>query len=293
MTAYRFRVKFDPDPTSLWCDVVVGSDRTLDEFQATINAAMGLDQDHLWFFGVDEDYWDSDVKYQCPEEYEDLPSGQPMRFGEETYNAGETTVGAMVEQLGLDQHDRICYLFDYGDEWRFYAILKGVLDDEPDDKDPEVVKEKGEQVDQYAPTGGEEELPLPDRLQELDLPDTAVPTADLHALEERDDVEHVIVLQSIETGFGAVSERFVIQFDDVGCLLENAPHGWEVIEEVDGEDRTEEELLAALADAARKWHAEIADIASAVSGQHFDEQTVEAMNVELNRELERKGYGHL
>lgn len=32
MTAYRFRVKFDPDPTSLWRDVVGGADRMLDEF---------------------------------------------------------------------------------------------------------------------------------------------------------------------------------------------------------------------------------------------------------------------
>jgi hypothetical protein len=292
MTAYRFRVKFDPDPTSLWRDVVGGADRTLDEFQATINAAMGLDQDHLWFFGVDEDYWDSNVKYQCPEEHEDLPSGQPMRFGEETYNAGVTTVSDMVAQLDLDQYDRICYLFDYGDEWRFYAILKEIIDDEPDDRAPEIVQEKGEEVDQYAPAG-EEGPSLPDRLKELDFPDTAVPTADLRALEERDDVEHVIVLLSIETGFGAVSERFAIQFDDVGYLLENFPHGWEVIEEADGEDKTAEELLAALAEAAREWHAEVADMASAASGQHFDEQTIEAMNVELDRELERKGYGHL
>jgi len=292
MTAYRFRVKFDPDPTSLWRDIVVGADRTLEELQATINAAMGLDQDHLWFFGVDEDYWDSDVKYQRPEEHEDLSSGQPMRFGEETYNAGATTVGEMVTQLDLDQYDRICYLFDYGDEWRFYAILKEVIDDESDDSDPAVVKEKGEEVDQYAPAG-EERPPLPERLQELDLPDTAVPTADLRALEERDGVAHVIVLLSIETGFGAVSERFMIQFDDVGYLLENFPHGWEVIEEVDGEGKTEEELLSALATAAREWHAEVAEMASAASGQHFDEGTVEAMNIELNQELERKGYGHL
>ncbi|MFC7198939.1 IS1096 element passenger TnpR family protein [Halospeciosus flavus] len=292
MTAYRFRVKFDSDPTSLWRDIVVGADRTLDEFQATINAAMGLDQDHLWFFGIDEDYWDSDVKYQRPEEYEDLPSGQPMRFGEETYTAGTTTVGEMVAQLGLDQYDRICYLFDYGDEWRFYAILKEIIDDDPDDRAPEVVEEKGEQVDQYAPMGKEGPL-LPERLRKLDLPETAIPTADLRALEERDDVAHVIVLLSIETGFGAVSERFMIQFDDVGYLLENSPQGWEIIEEVDGEDKTEEELLSALASAAREWHAEIAEIASAASGQVFDDETVEAMNIELNQELERKGYGHL
>ncbi|GGN25284.1 IS1096 element passenger TnpR family protein [Halarchaeum nitratireducens] len=291
MTAYRFRVKFAPDPTSLWRDIVVGADRTLDEFQTTINAAMGLNQDHLWFFGIDEDYWESDVKYQCPAEHEDLPSGQPMQFGETTYSAGATTVGELVAQLDLDQYDRICYLFDYGDEWRFYAILKEVVDD-PDRRAPEVVKEKGDEIDQYA-SAGEDGSPLPDRLQELGLPDTAVPTADLRALEDRDDVAHVIVLLSIETGFGTVSERFMIQFDDVGYLLENSPRGWEVIEEVDGGDKTEEALLSALVSAAREWHAEIAEIASAASGQVFDDQTVEAMNVELNQELERTGYSHL
>ncbi|GAD53441.1 hypothetical protein MBEHAL_2201 [Halarchaeum acidiphilum MH1-52-1] len=85
----------------------------------------------------------------------------------------------------------------------------------------------------------------------------------------------------------------MIQFDDVGYLLENSPRGWEVIEEVDGGDKTEEALLSALASAAREWHAEIAEIASAASGQFFDDQTVEAMNVELNQELERTGYSHL
>jgi len=43
----------------------------------------------------------------------------------------------------------------------------------------------------------------------------------------------------------------------------------------------------------REWHAEIAEISGAVTGQHFDEETVEAMHVELEAELERKGYGHL
>lgn len=37
MTAYRFRVKFDPDPTSLWRDVVVGADSTIVEFQSVIS----------------------------------------------------------------------------------------------------------------------------------------------------------------------------------------------------------------------------------------------------------------
>lgn len=78
MTAYRFRVKFDPDPRSLWRDIVVGADRTIAEFQAVLNSVVGLDQGHLWFVGNDEDYWDSEVKYQCPQEYEQSRGGGPV-----------------------------------------------------------------------------------------------------------------------------------------------------------------------------------------------------------------------
>jgi len=63
--------------------------------------------------------------------------------------------------------------------------------------------------------------------------------------------------------------------------------------DVDGTDETEEDLLAALASAVRDWHAEIADTLSAMTGQRFDEGSVEAMHLELDAELERKGYGHL
>jgi hypothetical protein len=150
MTTYRFRVKYAPDPRSLWRDIVVGADRTLNEFQTVLNQAVGLNQDHLWFFGTDQDYWQSPVQYKRPEE---LEQAGPTMGDEDEYNAAETTVGGMVQQLKLEERDRICYLFDYGDEWRFYAILKEVNEDEPSDTEPEVVNEKGGPVDQYAPPG--------------------------------------------------------------------------------------------------------------------------------------------
>ena len=40
MTTYRFRVKLEYDPTSLWRDIVIGGDRSLTEFQAAINDAV-------------------------------------------------------------------------------------------------------------------------------------------------------------------------------------------------------------------------------------------------------------
>lgn len=113
MTTYRFRVKFEHDPTSLW----------------------------------------RDVQYKRPAEIEQSAGGL-LRGGQE-YDAGETTIGQMVRQLVLEERDRICYLFDYGDEWRFYAILKEIDEDESSDKEPEVVKEKGEPVEQYGRPGEE------------------------------------------------------------------------------------------------------------------------------------------
>lgn len=149
MTSFRFRVKYEFDPTSLWRDVVVGEDRTLDEFQTTLNLAVGLGQDHLWFFGTGQDYWDSAVKYRSPREM-DPSFGRPLGR-DDAYEAGETTVGEMARQLRLGERDRICYLFDYGSEWRFYAILKEIDETDPDDRGPTVVKRKGDPVAQYPP----------------------------------------------------------------------------------------------------------------------------------------------
>jgi hypothetical protein len=98
MTAYRFRVNFEPDPTSLWRDIVVGATRTITEFQAAINPAFGLDQDHRWFVGTDEDYWDSPVKYQSPQEYGDTPNGGPLRLDEETIEALNVELRAELER---------------------------------------------------------------------------------------------------------------------------------------------------------------------------------------------------
>lgn len=147
MTAYRFRITFDSDPTSLWRDIVVGEDRSVDEFQTAINDSVGLDSGHLWFIGTDEEYWNSETKYQCPQEFEDTSC--PMGFGKETHNAAETSISDMVVRLELEERDRICYLYDYGDEWRFYGILKSIDDDEPSDRQPTVVDETGGTVTQY------------------------------------------------------------------------------------------------------------------------------------------------
>lgn len=63
------------------------------------------------------------MKYQCSQEYKGAFGGDPVLRTERIENAGDVTIGEMTRQLGLKQYDCICYLYDYGNEWRFYAIL--------------------------------------------------------------------------------------------------------------------------------------------------------------------------
>jgi hypothetical protein len=151
MTSYRFRVKASWNPRGLYRDIVVGSDRTLEDLQRTINTSFGLDFDHLWFFGMGQDYWRSRVKYLCPWEFENPDQmGEWFEFFsgrrfEERHNAAEVALG----DLNLSVGDRLCYLFDYGDEWRFYMILEEERDGDPSDKAPIIGRKKGDDVVQY------------------------------------------------------------------------------------------------------------------------------------------------
>jgi hypothetical protein len=133
-------MKFDPDPTARWRDIVTGSYRTLQEFQTTINDAFGLDQGHLWFFGEGERYWNNSIRYERSDGSDGRVFDESLGMDDVIRNPGETSMAAMAEQLQLEERDRICYLYDYGDEWRFYGILKEVTEEVPDDRAPAVVK---------------------------------------------------------------------------------------------------------------------------------------------------------
>jgi hypothetical protein len=58
----------------------------------------------------------------------------------------------MVRRPSLEQCDRIHYLYHYGGDWHFYAILKSVLDDESGDTEPDAVNRKGEPIDRHNPS---------------------------------------------------------------------------------------------------------------------------------------------
>jgi len=139
MTVYRFRFKRQRETAGFWRDIEIGVDRTLAELGETFNEAAGLDGDHFWFFGTNRDFWGSSVKYLSHREYASRPSGGPMWWDEDVFDASETA----LQTLGLGKWDCLCYLFDYVANHRFYGILHEVRD--ADRNTPAaVVREKGE-----------------------------------------------------------------------------------------------------------------------------------------------------
>ncbi len=160
MSTYRIRMKWEEDPTRIWRDIKLGAESTLGDLARTFTPDVGLeDTMHMWFFGVDGKYWNSPVKYYCTQSYEDTmekrnsPVPLTPRDDAEVHNADKMT----LEELEPKKGDRLTYLFDYGDGWRFYAIVKEINPEGPFDLTPEVVKRKGGYLNQYI-RGPEEPL---------------------------------------------------------------------------------------------------------------------------------------
>jgi len=124
MAVYRFRVKAEGATAPFWRDIEIGADRSLATLGATIVDAVGVDDHHLWFFGIGQEYWASPVKYLCHREYASRSSGGPMWWDEDVFDAAETSVGT----LGLDQWNTLCFVCDYVNDRRFYAILHEITD---------------------------------------------------------------------------------------------------------------------------------------------------------------------
>jgi hypothetical protein len=95
-------------------------------------------------------YWDSQVKYLSPYELETHGSrGLALDFFqgrvEEKHNAATVTLG----ELNLVVGDKMCYLYDYGDEWRFSIKLMRVNNCESSELEPREVNRRGDDISEY------------------------------------------------------------------------------------------------------------------------------------------------
>jgi shikimate kinase len=114
-------------------EVSVRSDQTLVHLHRVLQEAFGWDDDHLYAFWLDGEFWGSaESEYTAPFELE----------------PGEKSARVKLADLGLLPDATIAYIFDFGDNW---SVLLTVLAAGPADNEPypRIVASRGEAPPQY------------------------------------------------------------------------------------------------------------------------------------------------
>jgi hypothetical protein len=130
---YTFKVSLAGD---CWRQISVSHRHTLADLHLAIQGAFNFDDDHLYAFYVEGDTHTGKPFY-CEYAAEDE--------GEDAKTAEETT----IEEMALFKGQKLCYLFDFGDEWLFDVTLIKIDKNAPPLLKPLIVKTKGEPPEQY------------------------------------------------------------------------------------------------------------------------------------------------
>lgn len=89
--------------------------QSLADLHEAIFDSFDLDPGHLYSFFMSNKFWDGRTAYSHPEADDDKPADK---------------VG--ISRLNLEIKQKFCYLYDYGDEYRFEVELTAVKDPEKD-----------------------------------------------------------------------------------------------------------------------------------------------------------------
>jgi hypothetical protein len=100
--------------------IAVRDDLTLVDLHYALQSAFGWDDDHLYAFWLDGQFWTSS------EEHFTRPCAT---LGADAPPAGRSAA-ISLDRLGLAEGRRIAYVFDFGDEWRVRLRVRDVADDD-------------------------------------------------------------------------------------------------------------------------------------------------------------------
>jgi Plasmid pRiA4b ORF-3-like protein len=122
--------------------VAVAGHEHLTELHASIQQAFTWDDDHLYSFWLDGEFWgDARAEFVRP--------GTP--------DTDSRTAEVPIDELRLKDNTRIAYVFDYGDEWRVMLTLRERVDG--GNAMPRVSQRRGTAPPQYPPLDEEEAWP--------------------------------------------------------------------------------------------------------------------------------------
>lgn len=112
---YRVRVELLGCQPPVWRPLELASDLFLDDVHEILQVAFGWTDSHLHRFGCGPKYYSDDTEYYLME-----------------YEVHEGETGIPEEQVRLDEvlvevGDRLCYCYDFGDDWQHVLELETVL----------------------------------------------------------------------------------------------------------------------------------------------------------------------
>jgi hypothetical protein len=131
---YVFKISLARD---LWRRIRVSADHTLLDLHNSIQEAYDFDNDHLYSFFMDG------------------KTRSRQKFTSSYENDGVCVDEALIGELGLIKGQKILYLFDYGDEWRFQVQLEEIIPDKTEAGLPVIIEKKGGNPVQYKFFGSE------------------------------------------------------------------------------------------------------------------------------------------
>jgi len=109
----------------------MSANHTLNELYNYIQDAFAFDNDHMYSFFMDGRAW-SHNRFTCPMDDE-----------------GPYAYEVMSGEIGLYKKQRILYLFNFGDEWRFDVEVFDTEDSNIKLLRPQITERKGKPPEQY------------------------------------------------------------------------------------------------------------------------------------------------
>lgn len=128
----KSRDKFSTE--TIWRKITIPSDLTLYDFSSAILEAFDFDNDHLHQFT-----------------YKDRQGFQKSIYHPYTQHGEDDgfTDQVLLRDWQINIGDRITYIFDFGDWWKFNVVLESIEEPDPKLKKPKVIEQKGKSPAQY------------------------------------------------------------------------------------------------------------------------------------------------
>ena len=133
--------------------IAIRSDLTLVDVHYALQAAFDWDDDHLYSFWPDGEFYSRDGReYTHP-----FHAAQPNPLGLFARGPARASAEIRLNRLKLKKGQRLAYLFDFGDEWRVRLTVRQITADDGQPY-PRQLESVGDAPPQYPDSADVEEV---------------------------------------------------------------------------------------------------------------------------------------